>query len=120
MKYVLGLGFAALLGGCAIAPAGNGDAEHNGNYLHRDYNDGYYHKFSYYGEHGNQGDIAGTALVDEMPQPGTITKKMSGQAPCASSTLSGFWSRIAICAPAYSAGRFNQGNIGAPTLCAAT
>jgi hypothetical protein len=66
MKYVLGLSFAALLGGCAIAPAGYGDAERgynhdNGNYLHREYNDGYHYRFGDRGEHGNQRNLAATS-----------------------------------------------------------
>jgi hypothetical protein len=50
MKYVLIPFLAALLGGCAIAPPGNGDAERgfnrgDSNYLYRNYNDGYSDKF---------------------------------------------------------------------------
>ncbi|HEV2976492.1 MAG TPA: hypothetical protein VG425_02790 [Casimicrobiaceae bacterium] len=65
MKYVLIPILAALLGGCALAPSANDDAERgynrgDGNYLYRNYNDGYYHKFSYRGEHGDQEDPAGT------------------------------------------------------------
>jgi|HubBroStandDraft_6_1064221.scaffolds.fasta_scaffold2207947_2 hypothetical protein len=64
MKYVFIPILAALLGGCATAP-GNGDAQRgynrgDHNDLYRNYNDGYYHKFSYHGEHGDQEDPAAT------------------------------------------------------------
>lgn len=64
MKYILILSIlAALLGGCAVVPAGYGDRERgynrgDGSYLDRDYNDGNYrnYNYSYRDEHGNQGD----------------------------------------------------------------
>ena len=70
MKYILILTIlAALLGGCAIAPAGYGDNRGDyyrergynrgdGNYRDRNYyrGDWNYRNYSYRGEHGNQGD----------------------------------------------------------------
>jgi hypothetical protein len=62
MKYILILSIlAALLGGCAVVPAGYGDRERgynrgDGNYPGRDYNDGIHRNYSYRGEHGNQAD----------------------------------------------------------------
>jgi hypothetical protein len=57
MKYILIL--TALLGGCAIAPAGFSDGEHgynrgDGNRRDRDYNDASYLNYSYCGECVNQ------------------------------------------------------------------
>jgi hypothetical protein len=52
MKYILILSILiALFAGCAVAPAGYGDRERgfdrdDGNYLHRDYNDGKFRKYS--------------------------------------------------------------------------
>ena len=52
MKYILILSIlAALFGGCAVAPAGHGDRERgsdrdDGNYLHRDYNDGKFRNYT--------------------------------------------------------------------------
>jgi hypothetical protein len=61
MKYIVILILIALLGGCAIAPAGYGDRERgysrgDGNHRDHDYNDANYHNYSYHGEHGNQAD----------------------------------------------------------------
>jgi hypothetical protein len=61
MKYILTLIIlAALLGGCAVAPAaGDRQGDYNrddGVYRSRDYNDANYHHYSYRGEHGDQGD----------------------------------------------------------------
>jgi hypothetical protein len=62
MKYfVILLTLAALLGGCALAPAAYGDRERGYNrgdssYRNPDYNDANYLHYSYRGEHGNQGD----------------------------------------------------------------
>jgi hypothetical protein len=56
MKYILILSIlAAVLGGCVIAPAGYGDRERgsdreDGNYPHRDYNDGNFRHYSHRGE----------------------------------------------------------------------
>ena len=52
MKDILILSLlVALFGGCAVAPAGYGDRERgsgrdDGNYLHRDYNDGKFRNYS--------------------------------------------------------------------------
>jgi hypothetical protein len=51
MKYIVILILIALLGGCAIAPAGYGDRERgynrgDGNYRYHDYNDANYHNNS--------------------------------------------------------------------------
>jgi hypothetical protein len=53
MKYILILSILALLGGCAIVPAGYGD-HRDGYYREREYNrgDGNYYRERYY----NQGD----------------------------------------------------------------
>jgi hypothetical protein len=59
MKYILILSIlAALLGGCAVAPAGHGDREpgsnrDDGNYRYRDYNDAKFRNYTYFGEHGS-------------------------------------------------------------------
>jgi hypothetical protein len=54
MKYIFILSIlAALLEGCAVAPAGYGGDR---NYRGRDFNDGNYRHYSYRSEHGNQGD----------------------------------------------------------------
>jgi hypothetical protein len=70
MKYILIFSIvAAMLGGCAIVPAGYGD-QRNGYYQQRDYqrgggydrdryfnqNDRNYRDYSYRGGQGNQGD----------------------------------------------------------------
>jgi hypothetical protein len=58
MKYcVILLILAALLGGCAVAPAAYGDGERaynrgDGSYRNGDYNDANYHHYSYRGAFG--------------------------------------------------------------------
>lgn len=66
MKYILFL--TALLGGCAIAPAGFGDREHgynpgDGSHRDRDYNDAKYLNYGYCGACGNQRRIVICALT---------------------------------------------------------
>lgn len=59
MKYILILSIlAAVLGGCVIAPADYGDRERgsnrdDGNYRHRDYNDGKFRNYSHRGAQGS-------------------------------------------------------------------
>ena len=70
MKYILIL--TALLGGCAIAPAGFSDREHgynrgDGGRRGRDYNDANYLNYSYCGACGNQQGIIICAVTHSAP-----------------------------------------------------
>jgi hypothetical protein len=70
MKYILI--FTALLGGCAIAPAGFSDREHgynrdDGSRRNHDYNDANYLNYSYCGECRIQRGIVIGAVTHSAP-----------------------------------------------------